>query len=192
MSNGGLKLKDNLAWIDLEMTGLEPERDSIVEAAVILTDGRLLTTIDGPELVIAADEAALAQMDPFVRDMHTTSGLLDRVRGAGIELAEAEATLVTFIEQHVGDDDVLLAGNSVHTDRAFIHRHMPRLDALLHYRHVDVSTVKELARRWAPLVFEGAPPKDGGHRALADIRESIEELRYYRRALFSELAQERQ
>lgn len=188
-----MPLTDPLAWIDLEMTGLDPEVDRIVEVAVILTDGQLEESIDGPELVIHATTEDLAAMSAFVRDMHTDSGLLDRVRVSAIELAEAEAEVVAFVTANVADDDVvLLAGNSVHTDRAFIQRHMPRLDALLHYRHVDVSTIKELARRWAPEVFEQAPPKGGGHRALADIRESIEELRYYRRTLFSAEYQEPQ
>jgi len=188
-----MALTDPLAWIDLEMTGLDPASDVIVEIAVILTDGQLTKTIEGPELVIAASPDALARMAPIVRTMHTESGLLALIGDSTISVADAEQSVVDFLISNIGDgQDVLLAGNSVHTDRSFVHAHMPTLDEYLHYRHLDVSTLKEIARRWHPKALETAPRKSGGHRALADIRESIEELRHYRRTLFVEIAQEPQ
>ncbi len=188
-----MALTDPLAWIDLEMTGLDPDSDVIVEIAVILTDGQLATMVEGPELVIAASPEALAQMAPVVLAMHTDSGLLNRIAASTVTIADAEASVLDFLGQHVEKrQDLLLAGNSIHTDRSFIRAHMPALDAELHYRHIDVSTLKELARRWQPDALETAPPKVGGHRALADVRESIEELRHYRRTLFGEAAQEPQ
>ena len=182
-----------LVWVDLEMTGLNPQTDVIVEIAVIVTDGRLHTAIEGPELVIETPSEALEQMSPIVRSMHTESGLLDRIASGGVNLDEAERQVMSFVAAHVAADDTpVLAGNSVHTDRAFIQRYLPRLDERLHYRHIDVSTIKELARRWAPHLLDEAPPKGGSHRALADIRESIAELAFYRSRFFGTEAQEPQ
>ena len=180
-----LGLTDPLIWLDLEMTGLDPDADVILEAAVIVTDGSLHMQVEGPDLVIAAPEAALAAMEPVVAQMHERSGLDAKVRASGVSLAQAEDELLEFIAEQVpGPGTAPLAGNSVHADRMFLRRHMPRLEAHLHYRNVDVSTVKELARRWYPRALQEAPVKVGGHRALADIRESIAELRYYRQAIF--------
>ncbi|MGI8574912.1 MAG: oligoribonuclease [Egibacteraceae bacterium] len=174
-----------LVWIDLEMTGLDPEREVVVELAVIVTDGDLRVIEEGPDLVVAAPEEALERMDPFVRDMHTKSGLLDEIRASRISLEEAEREVLAFVRRHVPEARTApLAGNSVHADRLFMRRYLRALDAHLHYRIVDVSTVKELARRWYPETFAAAPPKAEGHRALADIRESIAELRWYRERLF--------
>lgn len=173
-----------LVWMDLEMTGLDPDRDVVVEIATVVTDGALERVVEGPDLVIAAPEAALASMAPVVLTMHTKSGLLEAIRRSRLTVADAERQTLDFVKRYVPDArSAPLAGNSVHADRMFLRRHMPALEAWLHYRNVDVSTLKELARRWRPEVLEQAPTKEGGHRALADIRESIDELRYYRRAL---------
>ena len=174
-----------LAWIDLEMTGLDPEKHVIVEIAVIITDGSLEETIEGPDLVLRADETALEKMAPVVREMHRTSGLTEAIRKSPISVDEAERLVLEFVQEYVPEPgQAPLAGNSVHADRAFLRKHMPALEEWFHYRNVDVSTVKELARRWYPEVLESAPAKGGGHRALADIRESIKELKYYREAIF--------
>ena len=174
-----------LVWIDLEMTGLDPEVDVIVEIAAIITDGSLEKTIEGPDLVIHADQEALEAMAPIVQDMHGGSGLTEAVGQSSLTMADAEQQVLEFVRAHLPEPgQAPLAGNSVHADRAFLKRYMPELEAWFHYRNVDVSTVKELARRWYPDVLENAPEKTGGHRALADIRESIEELRYYREAIF--------
>lgn len=174
-----------LVWVDLEMTGLDPDDNVIVEAAVIITDGSLDTVIEGPDLVIWQPEEALAAMEPIVVEMHAKSGLTDAVRTSEMRLEDAEKEILAFISQHIPKArSAPLAGNSVHADRAFLRRWMPKVEEYLHYRNVDVSTLKELARRWKPELLADAPPKDGGHRALADIRESIVELRYYRDALF--------
>ncbi|MDR9451264.1 MAG: oligoribonuclease [Acidimicrobiia bacterium] len=174
-----------LAWIDLEMTGLDPENHVIVEIAVIITDGSLDEIIEGPDLVLRADETALDKMAPVVREMHDASGLTEAIRKSLISAGEAERLVLEFVREHLPEPgQVPLAGNSVHADRAFLRKHMPELEEWFHYRNVDVSTVKELARRWYPEVLENAPVKGGGHRALADIRESIEELKYYREAVF--------
>lgn len=177
-------LAQPLVWVDLEMTGLDPERDVVVEIATVVTDGSLEHVVEGPDLVIAAPEEALAGMEQVVRTMHTRSGLLDAVRTSETSVAVAERATLEFVKRHVPQARVApLAGNSVHADRMFLRRYMPELEAWLHYRNVDVSTLKELARRWRPEVLEQAPVKGGGHRALADIRESLDELRYYRRAM---------
>lgn len=177
-----------LVWIDLEMTGLDPENEVIVEIAVIITDGSLKETIEGPELVLFAEETALGKMAPVVREMHAISGLTEAIRHSSISVAEAEQTVLEFVRTHLPEPgQAPLAGNSVHADRAFLRKHMPELEAWFHYRNVDVSTIKELARRWYPEVLDNAPEKSGGHRALADIRESIEELKYYREAVFRNL-----
>jgi len=174
-----------LVWIDLEMTGLDPQVHVIVEIAVIVTNGSLDETIEGPDLVLFADEAALKDMAPVVSEMHSGSGLIEAIRQSSVSVTEAEQLVLEFVKTHVGEPGLApLAGNSVHADRAFLHAHMPKLEAWFHYRNVDVSTIKELARRWYPEVLENAPDKGGGHRALADIRESIEELKYYRKTVF--------
>lgn len=174
-----------LVWIDLEMTGLDAARHVILEIAVVITDSTLEQVVEGPDLVIAAGEAALAAMEPVVAEMHTASGLLDAVRRSRLSLAEAEAQALGFVRTHVPERRTApLAGNSIHADRAFLARHMPNLNGYLHYRNVDVSTIKELVRRWYPDVFAEAPQKAKGHRALTDILESIAELRYYQGTVF--------
>ena len=179
------KLDQPLVWVDLEMTGLDPDSDVIVEVAVIVTDGALEQLAEGPDLVISQPEEKLAAMVDVVREMHQASGLTAAVRASETSLADAEREVLAFIAAHVPERGVApLAGNSVHADRMFLRRHMPEVEGHLHYRNVDVSTVKELAKRWRPDVVEQAPEKEGGHRALADIRESIVELRHYRDALF--------
>jgi oligoribonuclease len=175
-----------LVWVDLEMTGLEPETCSIVEIATLVTDANLNVIAEGPSLVIRPPDAALATMSDFVRELHTRSGLLERIERAGVPLAEAEALTVAFLEQHCEKGTSPLCGNSVWKDRAFLEREMPRVIGLLHYRMVDVSTIKELVRRWYPSSYH-APKKREVHRALDDIRESLEELRWYRERVFAKL-----
>ena len=178
-------LDQPLVWVDLEMTGLDPDHDRIVEIAVIVTDGALERLEEGPDLVLATPEDSLGGMDAVVVQMHGASGLTEAIRASEITLADAEQQVLDFIRRHVPTSRTApLAGNSVHADRAFLRRHMPELEAYVHYRNVDVSTVKELARRWYPESLEKAPRKAGDHRALADIRESIEEMRYWRTAIF--------
>ena len=177
-------MSDRLVWIDCEMTGLDPVADALVEIAALVTDYDLNVLGEGVDIIIKPPDEALAQMDPFVRDMHTSSGLLDQL-AAGTTLADAEQQVVDYLAEHCPEGSrPPLAGNSVGTDRLFISRDMAKLDALLHYRVVDVSTIKELARRWFPRAYYAAPDKRGNHRALADIQESVEELRYYREAVF--------
>ncbi len=173
-----------LVWMDLEMTGLDPERERIIEIATVVTDGELNVLAEGPELVLHQPEEILEAMDEWNRKHHGESGLTDRVRASTISDAEAEARIVAFLKEHVGEREAPLAGNSVHQDRRFIARYMPALDAYLHYRLVDVSTVKELVARWHPEIYAKRPHKQASHRALDDIRESIAELRYYRAAAF--------
>jgi len=177
-------MNDRLVWIDCEMTGLDVERDALIEIACLVTDAELNLLDEGIDLIIKPPAEALDQMSDVVRDMHTTSGLLaDLPRG--ITLAEAGEGVLAYVRQHVSEPrKVPLCGNSIATDRWFIARDMPELDAFLHYRMVDVSSIKELARRWYPRVYFASPIKHGGHRALADITESVQELRYYREALF--------
>jgi oligoribonuclease len=176
---------DRLVWIDCEMTGLDLGRDALIEIAVLVTDGDLTVLGDGVDVVIHADEAALAGMPDIVRDMHERSGLTDSVRASTVTIAEAEQLALDYVRTHVPDPRTApLAGNSIATDRAFLARDMPALDGYLHYRMVDVSSIKELARRWYPRVFYAKPEKGLTHRALADIMESIRELEYYRRTLF--------
>src|SRR5216683_8430647 len=177
-------MTDRLVWIDCEMTGLDLARDALIEIACIVTDGQLVSVDDGVDLVIKPPAEALDNMPEVVRDMHTASGLLDEL-AAGITLAEAQEQVLAYVREHVHEPrKVPLCGNSIATDRTFIARDMPELDAFLHYRMVDVSSIKELARRWYPRAYFASPQKHGGHRALADIRESIQELRYYREAIF--------
>jgi oligoribonuclease len=178
-------MNDRLVWIDCEMTGLDLQRDALVEIAVLVTDGDLNVLGEGVDVVIHADEAALAAMPPVVEEMHRNSGLTDEIRASTVTVPEAEALVLEYIRAHVPDAGVApLAGNSIATDRGFLARDMPELDAHLHYRMIDVSSVKELARRWFPRVFYAKPEKGLAHRALADIVESIRELEYYRRTLF--------
>lgn len=180
-------MKQPLVWIDLEMTGLDVENDVILEIAVIVTDGQLTKAIEGPELVIGASPEQLNAMVPVVRKMHKKSGLTERVLNSDLTVRQAERQVLSFVKKHAPERGTApLAGNSIHTDRAFLVKHMPRLVKHLHYRIVDVSTIKELTRRWMPDRLENAPEKDTGHRALADIRESIKELEYYRTAVFQE------
>ena len=177
-------MNDRLVWIDCEMTGLDFVEDALVEVAALVTDFDLNVLGDGVDLVIAPPPKALEQMVPFVRDMHTTSGLIDEL-SAGTTIEDAQAQVLAYVREHCPEGSrPPLAGNSVGTDRAFIARDMPELDAFLHYRIVDVSSIKELSRHWYPRTYYNAPQKSGGHRALADIRESIEELRFYREAVF--------
>jgi oligoribonuclease len=177
-------MTDRLVWIDCEMTGLDLARDALVEIACIVTDGELNPVDDGLDLVIKPSAEALDQMPEVVRDMHTASGLLTEL-AAGITLAEAQDQVLAYVRGHVPETrKAPLCGNSIATDRMFIARDMPELDMFLHYRMVDVSSIKELARRWYPRAYFASPQKHGGHRALADIRESIQELRYYREAIF--------
>lgn len=172
-----------LVWMDLEMTGLDPDRDRILEIAVILSDGSLERTEEGPDLVIAQPAEILGAMDAWNTEHHGASGLIARVRASALDEAAAEARVLEFLQARVEPQVAPLAGNSVHQDRAFLRRWMPRLHDFMHYRNVDVSTLKELALRWAPGVLEAAPPKEGQHRALGDIRESIRELMHYRASL---------
>jgi oligoribonuclease len=176
---------DRLVWIDLEMTGLDPERDVVLEIAALITDSELRPVGDGLDIVVAQPADALQDMVDVVRDMHARSGLTDAVLASSVSLADAEAAVLALVKEHVPEPrTVPLCGNSIATDRTFIVKHMPDLDAWLHYRMIDVSSIKELAKRWYPKAYYAAPQKAGGHRALADIQESVEELRYYRSAVF--------
>ena len=177
-------MTDRLVWIDCEMTGLDLTSDALIEIACIVTDGELNALDEGIDVVIKPPAEALDDMDEVVLQMHTTSGLLTELP-AGLTLAEAQELVLAYVRQHVPDSrKVPLCGNSIATDRSFLARDMPALDDFLHYRMVDVSSVKELARRWYPRAYFASPEKHGGHRALADIRDSIRELRYYREAVF--------
>lgn len=177
-------VNDRIVWIDCEMTGLSLERDALIEVAALVTDYELNQLGDGIDLVIKPPAEALEQMDDFVRDMHTTSGLLADL-DRGITLEDAQAQVLTYVREWVPEPrKAPLGGNTVGTDRGFLARDMPELEAHLHYRVIDVSSIKELSRRWYPRAYFNAPKKSGGHRALADIRESIAELRYYREAVF--------
>jgi oligoribonuclease len=174
-----------LVWMDLEMTGLDHTRDQIVEIATIITDDELRVIAEGPDLVIHADDTTLAAMDPVVVEMHTRSGLLDAIRTSTVTLQEAGAATFDFIRQHVTEPrTVPLCGNSIGTDRRFLAAYLPDIEHYLHYRSVDVSSVKELVKRWYPDLTSAMPRKAGLHRALDDIRSSIDELRYYRGVVF--------
>ncbi|GAA1171368.1 Oligoribonuclease [Corynebacterium glaucum] len=179
--------KDNrIVWVDLEMTGLDLQRHVIVEVAALVTDAELNILDEGLDIVVHATDNELAQMDDFVTDMHTTNGLLDAIKETSTTIAQAEEQVLALIAKHCeSSNPPPLAGNSIATDRAFIRQHMPRLDAALHYRMIDVSTIKELARRWFPKAYQNQPEKGMSHRALADIVESIQELDYYRRSVFT-------
>ncbi len=175
-----------LAWIDLEMTGLEPDRHTIVEIATIVTDDDLEIIAEGPDLVVFQPTEALAEMDDFVTAMHTRSGLLTAIQESTMTLEEAGARTLAFLHEHIEEArTVPLCGNSIGTDRRFLAAYLPEIEDFLHYRSVDVSTIKELARRWNPGALKKSPKKKTSHRALDDIVESIEELRYYREHFFS-------
>jgi oligoribonuclease len=177
-------VNERLVWIDCEMTGLDYVADALIEIACVVTDFELNPLGEGVDLVIKPPAEAIEQMDDFVRSMHEKSGLITELDG-GITLQDAEEQVLAYVRAHCSDGSrPPLAGNTVATDRAFISRDMPTLDAFLHYRIVDVSSIKELSRRWYPRAYFAAPAKRGNHRALADILESIEELRYYRAAIF--------
>lgn len=174
-----------LVWMDLEMTGLDPTRHVVVEIATLVTDDQLEVLAEGPDLVVGATGDELSGMDDVVRVMHTKSGLLAAIEASTISLADAGAATLEFIKSHVPESrTVPLCGNSIGTDRRFLAAQLPEIDEWLHYRSVDVSTVKELCRRWYPEALAGAPEKAAGHRALDDIRESVAELRYYRSTIF--------
>lgn len=174
---------ERLVWIDCEMTGLDLAIDELVEIAVIVTDSELAPVHEGFSVVIKPHTSALANMGEFVTNMHTASGLINEIDD-GVSVGEAEILVLDYLQQHINEGQrAPLAGNSIGTDRMFLTKQMPRLDGFLHYRNVDVSSIKELARRWYPRVYFNAPPKEGSHRALTDIRESIRELAYYRDAI---------
>jgi oligoribonuclease len=174
-----------LAWMDLEMTGLDHEREVIVEIATLVTDDELSIVAEGPDLVIHQPESALATMDPVVVEMHTSSGLLDQIRSSTITLEDAGSETLAFLRQHIDTErTVPLCGNSIGTDCRFLAKYLPDIENFLHYRSVDVTTVKLLAERWRPKIVANAPAKSAGHRAMDDIVESLEELRYYRAAIF--------
>jgi oligoribonuclease len=176
---------DPLVWIDLEMTGLEVESDVIVEIACIVTDAELNTLDEGIELIVHADAGALERMGDYVREMHTKSGLLPKIEQSEIDIASAQKTVLEYVRAHVPTaSSAPLCGNSIGTDRRFLAAYMRELDDYLHYRSIDVSSIKELCRRWYPAVYKQRPGKAEHHRALDDIRESIEELRFYRQHLF--------
>ena len=177
-------MSDELVWIDCEMTGLDLTADALIEVAALVTDSELNVLGDGVDVVIKPSDEALAQMGEFVENMHKSSGLLDQLAG-GTTMADAEEQVLAYVREHVPDArKAPLAGNTIGTDRAFLARDMPTLEGHVHYRNVDVSSIKELARRWYPRIYFHSPAKSGNHRALADVQESIEELRYYRDALF--------
>ncbi|MEH1097912.1 oligoribonuclease [Micromonospora sp. CPCC 205561] len=180
-----MPVADLLVWIDCEMTGLDLGSDKLIEVAALVTDPDLNVLGEGVDVVIHADDAALEAMPEIVATMHAKSGLTEEVRRSTVTLAEAEQMVLEYVASHVKDPRTApLCGNSIATDRGFITRDMPRLDAHLHYRMIDVSSIKELCRRWYPRVYFGQPQKGLAHRALADIRESIRELEYYRRTVF--------
>jgi oligoribonuclease len=178
-------VRDELVWIDCEMTGLDLASDRLIEIAALVTDGDLNILGEGVDVVIHADDGALNGMIDVVTEMHTRSGLIDEVRTSTIDVAQAEAMVLDYVRAHVPQAKIApLAGNSIATDRGFIARDMPALDDFLHYRMIDVSSIKELCRRWYPRIYFGQPEKGLAHRALADIHESIRELRFYRRTAF--------
>jgi oligoribonuclease len=179
------RVNDALVWVDCEMTGLDLERDVLIEVAALVTDSELNVLGDGVDLVIHAEESALGSMVEIVREMHDKSGLTDAVRASTVSVAEAEEMVMAYVTSFVPEPRTApLCGNSIATDRGFLARYMPRFDAHLHYRMIDVSSIKELCRRWYPRTYFGQPAKGLAHRALADIQESIRELEYYRRTVF--------
>jgi oligoribonuclease len=176
--------KDNLIWIDLEMTGLDTDNDVIIEIATLVTDKNLNVLAEGPEIAVHQPDAALAAMDEWNTRTHTESGLVERVRKSVCSLAQAEAQTIAFLEQYVEPGMSPMCGNSICQDRRFLHRGMPKLERFFHYRNLDVSTIKELARRWQPEVLEHLV-KESKHQAMDDIKESVSELQYYREKVFS-------
>ncbi len=179
------RVDDKLVWVDCEMTGLDLTSDKLIEIAALVTDGDLNILGEGVDLVIHADDLALATMPPVVTEMHAKSGLTEEVRASTVTVRQAEEAVLAYLREHIDTArTVPLAGNSIGTDRRFISRDMPELDEFLHYRMVDVSSIKELCRRWYPRIYFGQPDKGLAHRALADIRESIRELKYYRSTAF--------
>ena len=175
-----------LVWMDLEMTGLDPAEHVIVEFATLITDDNLEIIAEGPSIVVHATDAQLAKMDPIVVEMHTKSGLLEEIKASDVSLDEAVQQTLTFLKEHVKEPrTVPLCGNSIGMDRRFLAIYANEIEEFLHYRSIDVSTIKELARRWNPAALASAPKKDTAHRALDDIRESISELRHYRSTFFA-------
>lgn len=178
-----LEKEEALVWIDLEMSGLNVDIETILEIATIVTNSELEVIAEGPVFAIHAPEAILEQMDDWNREHHSASGLLGRVRSSGITLEQAQEETLAFLEEYTLPKKSPLCGNSIHQDRLFLRSYMPELESYFHYRNIDVSSIKELVKRWYPKDYH-APPKDGSHRALNDIRESIDELRFYRRNIF--------
>lgn len=174
---------DRLVWVDMEMSGLQPETDRILEIAMIVTDGDLNIIAEGPVLVVHQEDAVLDRMDAWNKGTHGKSGLIDKVKASTLSEAEVEAQCLAFLKQHVKASISPMCGNTIHQDRRFMNRYMPKLEAYFHYRNIDVSTIKELCKRWQPEVAKGFAKKQA-HTALADIIESVEELRYYREKLF--------
>ena len=181
-----MNIPEYLVWIDCEMTGLNPDTECLVEIAAVITDTELNVMDEGIDLVIKPRAGTVEAMGDYVRKMHTDSGLINEFED-GLELEDAESQVLEYIKKYIPTAKTTpLAGNTISTDRLFISKYMPKLDDHLHYRNIDVSTIKELAKRWYPRAYFQAPKKDGGHRALADILESIEELKYYRQSVFVE------
>lgn len=179
-------MAEYIVWIDCEMTGLDVEKDELCEIAVIVTDQELTAQDHGLQIVIKPSDAAMENMGEFVTNMHSESGLLEEIP-SGESAERAEAKVLEYLQQWIAEPRTApLAGNSIGTDRMFLNRYMPKLDSFLHYRNIDVSSIKELTRRWYPRVYFQLPKKNGGHRALADIKESIQELRYYRKTVMVE------
>jgi oligoribonuclease len=179
-----MRVRELMVWADCEMTGLDLGADALIEVAALVTDAELNVLGEGVDVIIKPSDEALTQMGDFVRSMHTSSGLLEQL-ASGLTMAEAEERVLDYVREFVAEPrKAPLAGNTIGTDRAFLARDMPTFEGHVHYRNVDVSSVKELARRWFPRAYYAAPPKSGNHRALADVQESIEELRYYRDAVF--------
>ena len=174
---------DRLVWVDMEMSGLQPETDRILEIAMIVTDGDLNIIAEGPVLVVHQEDAVLDRMDAWNKGTHGKSGLIDKVKASPLSEAEVEAQCIAFLKQHVKASISPMCGNTIHQDRRFMNRYMPKLEAYFHYRNIDVSTVKELCKRWQPELAKGFAKKQA-HTALADIIESVEELRYYRENFF--------
>ena len=174
---------DRLVWVDMEMSGLLPETDRILEIAMIVTDGDLNIVAEGPVLVVHQEDAVLDRMDAWNKGTHSKSGLIDKVKASTLTEADVEAECLAFLKQHVKSSISPMCGNTIHQDRRFMNRYMPKLEAYFHYRNIDVSTIKELCKRWQPEVAKGFS-KQQAHTALADIIESVEELRYYREKLF--------
>ena len=174
---------DRLVWVDMEMSGLFPETDRILEIAMIVTDGDLNIVAEGPVLVVHQEDAVLDRMDAWNKGTHGKSGLIDKVKASTLSEADVEAECLAFLKQHVKSSISPMCGNTIHQDRRFMNRYMPKLEAYFHYRNIDVSTIKELCKRWQPEIAKGFS-KQQAHTALADIIESVEELRYYREKLF--------